>query len=240
MTDCFSAQNIYKKFYKKEVVRGASFNINVGEAVGLLGPNGAGKTTCFLMMAGIIFPNAGNIFLGKRDVTLWPLYRKARVGVRYLPQESSIFRGMNVEENLYAVLEILEPSKKKRKNEVDRLLSEFHLTDIRKRSAMVLSGGERRRVEIARALAGNRKFLLLDEPLSGIDPKSVEEIKVLISDLKKLGVGVLITEHNVRDTLTIVDRAYIMYDGLILKEGTPQEIKDSKEVRDVYLGKSFS
>ncbi|BDB96196.1 LPS export ABC transporter ATP-binding protein [Candidatus Hydrogenosomobacter endosymbioticus] len=236
---CFFGQNLYKKFRDKDVVSDVSISLFVGEAVGLLGPNGAGKTTSFLMMAGLVFPDKGSIFIGDIDASLWPLYRKARFGIRYLPQESSIFRGMNVEDNIMAVLELLEPNARKRKHELEKLLSDFNLLDLRKRSALLLSGGERRRVEIARALAGSPKFLLLDEPLAGIDPKSVDDIRGLILHLKERGIGVLITDHNVRDTLKIVDRAYIIYEGRILQEGSPQEIANSQVVRRVYLGDSF-
>ena len=235
----FSAKNLHKSFYKKKAIQGISLHVNVGEAVGLLGPNGAGKTTCFSMMAGLTFPNKGKIYLGNQDVSFWPLYKKARIGVRYLPQEASIFRGMTVEKNLLAVLELVEPSLKKRKQSLEKLLNDFRLQEVRHHSALVLSGGERRRVEIARALVGNPLFLLLDEPLSGIDPKAVDEIRQLILHLKERGVGVLITDHNVRDTLKIVDRAYIIHSGKILKEGTPDEIATDPQVKEIYLGKTF-
>lgn len=236
----FSCSNLSKTFRHRKVVQDVSLEINVGEAVGLLGPNGAGKTTCFLMMAGLEQPDSGKIFLGGLDVTLWPLYQKARKGVRYLPQESSIFRGMTVEENLMAVLELFVPNPKERHEKLESLLQDFRLSEVRKSSALVLSGGERRRVEIARALVGNPHFLLLDEPLSGIDPKSIGEIRDLVGHLKERKVGVLITDHNVRDTLRIVDRAYIIHDGYILKEGKPQELIKSSRVRSVYLGDSFT
>lgn len=235
----FFCRNLHKKFGQRVVVSDISFGLDVGEAVGLLGPNGAGKTTCFLMMAGLERPTSGKIFLGDRDVTLWPLYQKARLGVRYLPQEPSIFRGLSVEDNIRAVLELLEPSAEKRRESLESLLADFKLTALRKSPAMVLSGGERRRVEIARALAGNPSFLMLDEPLSGIDPKSVDEIQDLVAHLKGRGVGVLITDHNVREALRIVDRAYIVHDGSILKVGKPRDIAEDPDVRRVYLGDMF-
>lgn len=236
----FVGLNLHKHFRQKEIVRGVSFSVSVGEVVGLLGPNGAGKTTCFLLMAGLIKPNEGKILLNNQDITFWPLYRKARLGLRYLPQDASIFRGMTVEDNLMTVLELLEPDPNRRRDQLEALLVDFNLVPLRKSSALILSGGERRRVEIARALVGHPCFLLLDEPLAGIDPKSISEMRDMILHLKERNIGVIISDHNVRDTLALVDRAYIMHAGRILAEGTPQELAENKGVRDIYLGHSFS
>lgn len=234
------AQNIGKSYSKKPVVRDVSLSVQRGEAVGLLGPNGAGKTTCFYMVTGLIQPDYGSIILDGNDITALPMYRRARLGVGYLPQESSIFRGMTVEQNIMAVLEVTEPVREKCHILLDELLGEFSITHLRQAPAIALSGGERRRVEIARALASNPSFILLDEPLAGIDPIAVGEIRMLVSHLKDRGLGVLITDHNVRETLEIIDRAYIMHDGVVLMEGTPQEIVNDDEVRRVYLGERFS
>lgn len=233
------SHRLYKSFGKKSVVQGVSLCVHKGEVVGLFGSNGAGKTTCFLMMAGIIKPDQGTILLNEHDVTHWPLYQKARIGLRYLPQDRSIFRGMTVEENIFSVLEVVEPDAIKRKGYLTHLLEEFNLIHIRHSQATVLSGGERRRVEIARALVGNPSFLLLDEPLSGIDPKSIRELTELILYLAQQGMGILVTDHNVKDMLPIVHRAYVMHHGKIFQEGTPSLIANSPYVREVYLGESF-
>ena len=234
------ALNLGKSYAKKPVVRDVSLSVQRGEAVGLLGPNGAGKTTCFYMVTGLIQPDYGSIFLDGKDITSLPMYRRARLGIGYLPQESSIFRGLSVEQNIMAVLEVSEPVHEKCHIILDELLGEFSITHLRHAPAMALSGGERRRVEIARALASNPSFVLLDEPLAGIDPIAVSEIRMLVSHLKDRGIGVLITDHNVRETLEIIDRAYIMHDGVVLMEGTPKEIVYDDEVRRVYLGERFS
>jgi lipopolysaccharide export system ATP-binding protein len=231
--------NLGKSYGGKPAVRDISMVVNRGEAVGLLGPNGAGKTTSFYMTMGLIKPDYGNIFLDGVDITHLPVYRRARMGIGYLPQEASIFRGMSVEENILAVLELSEPVADKRMMALESLLGEFSITHLRRSPAMALSGGERRRVEIARALASNPSFILLDEPLAGIDPVAVADIKELISHLKNRGIGVLITDHNVREALDLIDRAYIIHDGIVLMEGTPKEIVNNKEVRRVYLGEKF-
>jgi len=230
---------IGKSFKNRPVVRGASMNVNRGEVVGLLGPNGAGKTTCFYMITGLIPVDYGTIQLDGVDVTRLPMYRRSRMGIGYLPQEASIFRGMTVEDNIRSVLELVESDPKKREALVDDLLAEFSITHLRLTPALALSGGERRRVEIARALATHPYFILLDEPLAGIDPKAVGEIRDLIGQLKERGIGVLVTDHNVRDTLEIVDRAYIIHDGEVLTEGKPSEIVGNEDVRRVYLGEGF-
>ena len=234
------ALNIGKSYAKRPVVRDVSLSVQRGEAVGLLGPNGAGKTSSFYMITGLIKPDYGAIFLDGVDITTLPMYRRARMGIGYLPQESSIFRGLTVEQNIMAVLEVTEPAKDKCNELLDELLGEFSITHLRHTPSVALSGGERRRVEIARALASNPAFILLDEPLAGIDPIAVGEIRMLVSHLKDRGIGVLITDHNVRETLEIIDRAYIMHEGMVLMEGTPKEIVDDDEVRRVYLGEKFS
>ena len=234
------ASNIGKSYARKPVVRDVTLTVQRGEAVGLLGPNGAGKTTCFYMVTGLIQPDYGSIYLDGSEITSLPMYRRARLGIGYLPQESSIFRGLSVEQNILAVLEVTEPVREKCQLILDELLGEFSITHLRHAPAMALSGGERRRVEIARALASNPAFILLDEPLAGIDPIAVTEIRMLVSHLKDRGIGVLITDHNVRETLEIIDRAYIMHDGVVLMEGTPKQIVDDDEVRRVYLGERFS
>lgn len=236
----FISHHLFKTFRKKLVVQDVSISVKAGEIVGLFGPNGAGKTTCFLMMAGLLKPDKGTLFLNDKNVTNWPLYRKARVGLRYLPQDTSIFRGMTVEENILAVLEVLEKDKICRRHILEELLNEFNLNSIRYSSAQVLSGGERRRVEIARALVGRPKFLLLDEPLTGIDPKSIHELAQLAHYLAQQNMGILVTDHNVKDMLRIVHRAYIMHHGKIFQEGSPAEIAQSSHVREIYLGDSFS
>lgn len=234
-----SAKNLSKAYGKKTVIRDVSLNIQQGEVVGLLGPNGAGKTTSFYMIVGLVKAGAGNIFIDSLDITHMPMYQRARLGIGYLPQEASIFRGMNVEDNIKSVLEIAEPDKSKRKERLEQLLEEFSITHIRKSHALSLSGGERRRVEIARALATNPSFILLDEPFAGVDPIAVNDIRKMVTHLKHRGIGVLITDHNVRETLSIVDRAYIVYDGMILSSGSKEEIVQDERVRKVYLGEDF-
>lgn len=232
--------NLGKHYNGRPVVRDISLKVKRGEAVGLLGPNGAGKTTTFYMVTGLITPDYGTISLNGNDVTDLPMYRRARLGVGYLPQESSIFRGLTVEENIMAVLEIAEPVREKRYTRLEELLGEFSITHLRNAPALALSGGERRRVEIARALASNPSFILLDEPLAGIDPIAVSDIRDIVFHLKDRGIGVLITDHNVRETLEIIDRAYIIHEGTVLMEGTPEEIVGNEAVRKVYLGDKFS
>ena len=234
------AHNLGKQFKKRPVVRDVSINVERGEAVGLLGPNGAGKTTCFYMMIGLVAPDYGTVLLDGHDITALPMYRRARLGIGYLPQEASIFRGMTVEGNIRSVLEVVEADRDRREALLDELLAEFSIDHLRRTSALALSGGERRRVEIARALASQPGFILLDEPLAGIDPIAVGDIRDLVSHLKDRGIGVLITDHNVRETLEIVDRAYIMHEGSVLMEGAPSEIVAHKDVRRVYLGERFS
>ncbi len=234
------ARSLMKRFKKRPVLRGVSLALRRGEAVGLLGPNGAGKTTCFYIITGLIRPDAGSIGLDGYDVTGLPMYRRARLGIGYLPQEASIFRGMTVEQNIRAVLEIVEPERSRREARLDELLDEFSIAHLRQAPALALSGGERRRCEIARALASQPAFMLLDEPLAGIDPIAVGDIRDLVSHLKDRGIGVLITDHNVRETLEIVDRAYILHEGQVLREGTPAEIVLDEDVRRVYLGERFS
>ncbi len=234
------AQEIGKSYKKRTVLKNISLSVHQGEAVGLLGPNGAGKTTCFYCITGLIKPDFGRIMLDGIDITSLPMYQRSRLGIGYLPQESSIFRGLTVEENIMAVLEIVEPDPEQRAARLDALLGEFSIAHLRSCSSKALSGGERRRLEIARALASNPSFILLDEPLAGIDPIAVAEIRDLVGHLKNRGLGVLITDHNVRETLGIIDRAYILSDGVMLKEGTPAEIVEDERVRKIYLGESFS
>ena len=233
------ARGIGKNFGNKRVVRNVSIGVRRGEAVGLLGPNGAGKTTTFYMLSGLMQADEGSIFLDGNDVTETPLYQRARLGIGYLPQESSIFRGLSVEKNIRAVLEITERNADLRDSMLEELLAEFGIGHLRNTPSINLSGGERRRLEIARALAARPSFLLLDEPLAGIDPIAVADIRDLISQLKEHGLGVLITDHNVRETLEIVDRAYIIHDGAVLMEGTPEEVVGHSGVREVYLGNNF-
>lgn len=234
------ARGLGKRFGRRQVLRNVSITVHRGEAVGLLGPNGAGKTTSFYCMTGLIRPDEGTVFLDGNDVTRMPMYQRARLGVGYLPQEASVFRGLSVEKNILAILEIVEPNVSARLDRLESLLSEFKITHIRHTSAMALSGGERRRTEIARALAAGPGFLLLDEPLAGIDPIAVGEIRDLVSHLKDRGLGVLITDHNVRETLDIIDRAYILHEGTVMMEGAPPEIVAHEGVRRVYLGERFS
>ncbi|HRJ60778.1 MAG TPA: LPS export ABC transporter ATP-binding protein, partial [Azospirillaceae bacterium] len=224
----------------QEPPRQLNSGVSRGEAVGLLGPNGAGKTTCFYMITGLIAADRGMVMLDGVDVTALPMYRRARLGIGYLPQEASIFRGLSVEDNIRAVLEVVEPDRDVREQMLDELLSEFSITHLRTAPALALSGGERRRVEIARALASQPHFILLDEPLAGIDPIAVNDIRHLVSHLCDRGIGVLITDHNVRETLDVVDRAYILHDGVVLMEGEPQEIVAHEDVRRVYLGDRFT
>jgi lipopolysaccharide export system ATP-binding protein len=235
-----AVRNLSKRFKKRPVLRGVSLSLRRGEAVGLLGPNGAGKTTCFYIITGLIRPDSGSVELDGYDVTNLPMYRRARMGIGYLPQEASIFRGLTVEQNIRAVLEVVEPDRARREARLDELLAEFSIEHLRQAPALALSGGERRRCEIARALAANPAFMLLDEPLAGIDPIAVGEIRNLVSHLKDRGIGVLITDHNVRETLEIVDRAYILYEGQVLREGKPEEIVLDGNVRRVYLGERFT
>lgn len=232
-------RSVVKAFKKRTVVRGVSLDLQRGEAVGLLGPNGAGKTTVFYMITGLIPADQGSIKIDGRDVTKLPMYRRARLGIGYLPQEASIFRGLTVEENILAVLEMVEPDKKERQLQLDSLLEEFRITRLRKSPSMALSGGERRRVEIARALASRPSFMLLDEPFAGIDPIAVGDIRALVRHLTERGIGVLITDHNVRETLELVSRAYIIHDGMVLTHGTAHEIINNEDVRRVYLGDQF-
>ncbi len=233
------AENLRKSFKRRPVVRGVSMSLRRGEVVGLLGPNGAGKTTCFYMITGLIPVDAGTITIDGHDVTRLPMYQRARLGVGYLPQEASIFRGLTVEQNLRAVIELVERNKDRQEKLIDDLLDEFNITHIRNASALALSGGERRRVEIARALATGPAFMLLDEPFAGIDPLAIADIRELVIHLKQRGLGVLITDHNVRETLDIIDRAYIIHEGEVLIEGKPDDIVGDKDVRRVYLGDRF-
>ncbi|MBN2751392.1 MAG: LPS export ABC transporter ATP-binding protein [Rhodospirillaceae bacterium] len=233
-------KSLGKSFKRRPVLRDVSLSVKRGEAVGLLGPNGAGKTTCFYCVTGLISPDIGTISLDGMVITGLPMYRRARLGIGYLPQEASIFRGLTVEENIMAVLEVVEPDADARDAQLEELLAEFSVTHLRRASALSLSGGERRRVEIARALASRPSFILLDEPLAGIDPIAVAEIRTLVSHLKDRDIGVLITDHNVRETLDIIDRAYILYDGAVMMEGAPSEIVAHEGVRRVYLGDHFS
>ncbi len=234
------AHNLSKSYKKRPVLRDISLNVQQGEAVALLGPNGAGKTTSFYIMTGLIAPDSGQISIDNEDVTNLPMYRRARLGIGYLPQESSIFRGLNVENNIRAVLQEQDLSKHKQEQLLEELLEEFSISYLRQTPSTALSGGERRRLEIARALACRPNFILLDEPLAGIDPIAVNDIRNLIKHLKTKGIGVLITDHNVRDCLDIVDRAYILHDGHVLMDGTPNEIINHPDVRKVYLGEGFA
>jgi lipopolysaccharide export system ATP-binding protein len=238
--DGLEVRSIAKSYDKRAVLHDVSLDVHRGEVVGLLGPNGAGKTTCFYSVMGLVKPDAGRIFLDGADITGLPMYRRAILGLGYLPQETSIFRGMSVEQNILAVLEVTEPHKTARHERLERLLGEFGLTALRDSPAMALSGGERRRCEIARALAANPSIMLLDEPFAGIDPISISDIRELVRELKSRDIGVLITDHNVRETLDIVDRACIIYDGQVLFAGTPEALVADQEVRRLYLGESFA
>jgi lipopolysaccharide export system ATP-binding protein len=233
-------RSIAKAYDRRAVLHDVSLDVHRGEVVGLLGPNGAGKTTCFYSVMGLVKPDAGRIFLDGQDITELPMYRRAILGLGYLPQETSIFRGLTVEQNIMAVLEVSEPEKDTRHARLERLLGEFGLAHLRESAAMALSGGERRRCEIARALAADPSIMLLDEPFAGIDPISIADIRELVRELKKRDIGVLITDHNVRETLDIVDRACIIYDGQVLFAGTPQALVADHEVRRLYLGESFA
>ncbi len=233
-------QHVMKRYKRRPVLRDVSLHVKRGEAVGLLGPNGAGKTTCFYIVTGLIDPDSGSIRLDGKDITGLPMYRRARMGISYLPQESSIFRGLSVEDNIRSVLQVIEEDHHRREHMLEELLAEFSITHLRQAPAVALSGGERRRVEIARALATHPQFILLDEPLAGIDPIAVADIRDLVKHLKNRNIGVLITDHNVRDTLDIVDRAYILHGGQVLMEGKPADIVNHKDVRRVYLGEKFS
>ncbi len=234
------ARGLTKSYKGREVVRGVSIGVRTGEAVGLLGPNGAGKTTCFYMVTGLVPIDKGTIELDGFDVTGMPMYRRARLGIGYLPQEASIFRGLTVENNIRAVLEVVEKSKAEREKSLDALLEEFHIAHLRKSPSISLSGGERRRLEIARALASRPTFMLLDEPFAGIDPIAVADIQQLVRHLTSRGIGVLITDHNVRETLGLIDRAYILHAGEVLTHGRPADIVNNADVRRLYLGESFT
>lgn len=233
------AENIVKHYGKRTVVKGVSFDVNQGEIVGLLGPNGAGKTTSFYMITGLVKPNEGKVFLDEKEITNEPMYRRAQLGVGYLPQEASVFRKLSVEDNIMAILEMTKLNKAERRERLETLLNEFGLQHVRKNRGDFLSGGERRRTEIARALATNPRFILLDEPFAGVDPIAVEDIQRIIAQLKKKNIGILITDHNVQETLSITDRAYLLFEGKILKAGTAEDLAADEQVRRVYLGQSF-
>ena len=238
--DGLEVRSIAKAYDRRAVLHDVSLDVRRGEVVGLLGPNGAGKTTCFYSVMGLVKPDSGRIFLDNQDITELPMYRRAILGLGYLPQETSIFRGLTVEGNILAVLEVAEPDRQRRRERLEQLLNEFGLAGLRDSAAMALSGGERRRCEIARALAADPSIMLLDEPFAGIDPISIADIRELVRDLKQRGIGVLITDHNVRETLDIVDRACIIYDGQVLFQGTPEALVADQEVRRLYLGESFA
>ena len=234
-----SAEKIEKSYKGKKVVKGISLSVKQGEIVGLLGPNGAGKTTSFYMIVGLIKSESGNIFLNKENISKFPMYKRAQYGIGYLAQEASVFRKLNVEENILSVLQLTNLSKKEQKEKTDSLLEEFGLSHIRKNRGDLLSGGERRRTEIARALATDPKFVLLDEPFAGVDPLAVEDIQRIVAHLKKKNIGILITDHNVQETLAITDKTYLMFEGSILKAGAPQDLAKDEMVKKVYLGKNF-
>ena len=233
------AENIIKKYKKRTVVKGVSIEVNQGEIVGLLGPNGAGKTTSFYMIVGLVTPNEGKIFLDGDDITDLPMYKRAQKGIGYLAQEASIFRKLSVEDNIKAILEMTKLSKSEQKEKLENLLDEFGLQHVRKNRGDLLSGGERRRTEIARCLATDPKFILLDEPFAGVDPIAVEDIQAIVASLKEKNIGILITDHNVDETLAITDRTYLLFEGNILKAGTAEELAADEQVRKVYLGKNF-
>ena len=232
-------EHLRKSYRKKIVIRDFSMYLNRGEVVALLGPNGSGKTTTFYAIAGLVTPEGGTVTVDGKDVTMLPMYRRAQLGIGYLPQEMSIFRGLSVQDNISAILDISMPHRHQRRERLEELLSEFSIEHLRRAPALALSGGERRRVEIARCLAADPKYLLLDEPFAGVDPISVGDIRTLVADLKNRGIGVLITDHNVRETLEIVDRAYILHEGKVLMSGTPDEVVQNENVRRVYLGDNF-
>lgn len=232
-------KSLRKSYRKRPVIRDVSLELGRGEVVALLGPNGSGKTTCFYLIAGLIPPEGGQVVVDGQDITTLPMYRRAKLGIGYLPQEMSIFRGLSVEDNIKAILEVAEPDRKRRRDKLEQLLSEFSIEHLRRAPAIALSGGERRRAEIARCLAAGPKYVLLDEPFAGVDPIAVAEIRHLVADLKTRGIGVLITDHNVQETLQIVDRAYILHDGKVLMSGTTEEVVRDDNVRRVYLGDSF-
>jgi len=233
------AENIRKRYGKREVVKGVSFEVKQGEIVGLLGPNGAGKTTSFYMIVGLIKPNDGKVFLDDKEITSSAMYKRAQMGIGYLPQEVSVFRKLSVEDNIAAILEMMPLSKEEQKHRLEELLDEFSLNHVRKNLGHNLSGGEKRRTEIARALASNPSFILLDEPFAGVDPIAVEDIQQIVSKLKEKNIGILITDHNVQETLSITDRAYLLFEGSILKAGTAEDLANDEQVRRVYLGKHF-
>lgn len=239
MNNILEAKHLCKIYKKRPVVRDVSIKVSNGEIVGLLGPNGAGKTTCFTMIAGLTSPNSGEIMLNGENITKLPMYMRARMGIGYLPQESSIFRGLNVEDNIMLVLEVTNPDEEEREKKLEELMAEFSISHLRYTESTALSGGERRRLEIARTIAMDPEFILFDEPLAGVDPIAVYDIKMLIRKLQERKIGILITDHNVRETLDIVDRAYIIYDGSVLMEGRPAEIVESYEVKKLYLGDEF-
>jgi lipopolysaccharide export system ATP-binding protein len=232
-------ENIRKTYRGRAVVNGVSVEVNQGEIVGLLGPNGAGKTTSFYMIVGLVRPDEGKVFLDDVEITKAPMYKRAQMGIGYLPQEVSVFRKLSVEDNIMAILEMTELTKPQRQEKLERLLEEFHLTHVRKNLGNRLSGGEKRRTEIARALATDPKFVLLDEPFAGVDPIAVEDIQAIVSELKNRNIGILITDHNVQETLSITDRAYLLFEGSILKSGTAEELASDEQVRRVYLGQNF-
>ncbi|MBT6746815.1 MAG: LPS export ABC transporter ATP-binding protein [Flavobacteriales bacterium] len=233
------AENIVKKYKSRTVVKGVSFEVKQGEIVGLLGPNGAGKTTSFYMTVGLIKPNSGSVFLDDKDITAEPMFKRAQLGIGYLPQETSVFRKLSVEDNIIAILQMTTMSKAEQKHKLEELLEEFNLNDVRKNRGDLLSGGERRRTEIARSLAVNPNFILLDEPFAGVDPIAVEDIQSIVSKLKEKNIGILITDHNVQETLSITERAYLLFEGNILKAGTAEELAADEQVRRVYLGQNF-
>ena len=232
-------ENIQKTYRGRAVVNGVSVEVNQGEIVGLLGPNGAGKTTSFYMIVGLVRPDEGKVFLDNTEITKFPMYKRAQMGIGYLPQEVSVFRKLSVEDNILAILEMTDLNKVQRKEKLEQLLEEFHLTHVRKNLGNRLSGGEKRRTEIARALATDPKFVLLDEPFAGVVPIAVEDIQSIVSELKKRNIGILITDHNVQETLSITDRAYLLFEGSILKSGTAEELASDEQVRKVYLGQNF-
>ena len=232
-------EDIKKSYKGRDVVKGVTIEVNQGEIVGLLGPNGAGKTTSFYMIVGLVKPDIGKVFLDDVEITNYTIYKRSKLGIGYLPQEVSVFRKLSVEDNILAILEMTDMTKPQRKEKLEQLLEEFHLTHVRKNLGNRLSGGEKRRTEIARALATNPKFVLLDEPFAGVDPIAVEDIQSIVADLRKRNIGILITDHNVQETLSITDRAYLLFEGGILKAGTAEELASDEQVRRVYLGQNF-